>query len=217
MSRIKVRMPALAVAIAAAIMLGSAGVLGQGALAPFAPGSAFAAESGTQTAETPDVDNTVNMNQLPDSSFLYDTDIATLNAADGYHDSQTVQVRGQAVGDLIADETDPQRCWVTLQEESDHPTAVISVSLTREQATLIDTLGRYGVQGTIIQVRGQYHLDCDEHQGLSDIHADEVTRLDKGKETPVALHPALVAAAIAFLLIGVVLHLVYRHRLDRSK
>lgn len=178
---------------------------------------AWADEPDTSAVETPDGGNTVNLNQLPDSSFLYDTDIATLTDADSYHDTQTVQVRGQAVGDLIADESDPTKCWVTLQELEDRPNAVVSVIMTREQATIIDQLGRYGMMGTTLQVKGTFHLDCVDHQGLTDIHADEVLALEKGYPMPKDVHPVLLSLLGLCAALALALYLAYRYRLDRSK
>ena len=46
-------------------------------------------------------DNAVNTQQLPDSSFIYDTSIVDLSGADAYYDNQTVQVTGEVIGDSI--------------------------------------------------------------------------------------------------------------------
>ena len=58
-------------------------------------------ESATQSVDTNG--NIVNVNQMPDSSFLYNTDIADLAGAESFHDTQTVQVTGEVVGDHIND------------------------------------------------------------------------------------------------------------------
>ena len=54
----------------------------------------------------PEIDpkNRVNPQQMPDSSFLYDTSIAELANADPYMNNQTVQVVGEAIGDILAAE-----------------------------------------------------------------------------------------------------------------
>lgn len=75
-----------------------------------APAPAWAADD--QQAEG---DNAVNPQQLPDSSFIYDTSIADLSSADTYYDEQTVQVTGEVIGDWIKGDTDDDRhCWITL-------------------------------------------------------------------------------------------------------
>lgn len=107
----------------------------------------------------PEIDpkNRVNPQQMPDSSFLYDTSIAELANADPYMNNQTVQVVGEAIGDILAAVDGPSYAWVMLQEKVDNDYPQISVLMTRTQSDLIDNLGRYGVQGTKLQVRGQFH------------------------------------------------------------
>ena len=61
--------------------------------------------------------NHVYVNQLSDSSFLYQTTIADLAQADSYYEGQTVLVQGEVVGDRINDEMQPDNCWVTLQDD----------------------------------------------------------------------------------------------------
>ena len=62
------------------------------ALAPFAP--CATSQQLAQAEEAPGQDNEVDVSQLPDSSFIYDTSIIDLSTADSYYDEQTVQVSG---------------------------------------------------------------------------------------------------------------------------
>ena len=141
--------------------------------------------------------NKVYVNQLSDSSFLYETSIADLAQADSYYEGQTVLVKGEVVGDRVNDDMENVGCWITLQDGEATP-SVIAVFMTKDQASVIDTFGKYGVIGTQLQVRGIYHLECAEHQGMSDIHADEVTALKKGYEQePVPSARILVIAIVA--------------------
>ncbi|WP_251198302.1 hydrolase [Anaerotardibacter muris] len=161
--------------------------------------------------------NTVNVNQMPDSSFLYNTDIAELFDAESFHDTQMVQVRGEVVGDCIADETDGNLCWITLQSLDEDDSSVITVLMSREQAALIDGYGNYDVTGTELQVRGIYYLSCPEHQGLSDLHAQEVTVVANATERDHEGHPGVIWAAILAVGLGLLLLFVYRYMRERSK
>ena len=67
------------------------------------------------SSDNPDNSNRVYVNQLSDSSFLYDTSIADLSQADSYYEGQTVLVKGEVVGDRINDESNGDYCWITLQ------------------------------------------------------------------------------------------------------
>lgn len=157
-----------------------------------------------------DPNNQVNPQQMPDSSFLYDTSIAELATADPYMNNQTVQVVGEAIGDIIAAGDGPQYVWVMVQEKVDNDYPQISVIMTRTQADLIDHLGRYGVRGTTLQVRGTFHLTCPDHDGLTDLHAESVTVVSRGTESlpPLELKQ-FVPGAVLFLVAGVLL-LIFR-------
>ena len=86
-----------------------------------------------------------------------------------------------------------------------------------EQAAKIDTYGKYGTTGTKLQVRGTFHLVCTEHEGLTDLHADIVTVVEKGKhhedEFDVnAFVPGAIATALGLALMGVFYYLRERQR-----
>lgn len=151
-------------------------------------------------------DNAVNTQQPSDSSFIYDTSIGALSQADSYYDGQTVQVVGEVVGDSIRAGMSGRHRWITLSTPGD--SATIAVYMSNEAAAKIDTYGGYDTVGTILQVRGTFHLVCADHEGLSDLHAEAVTVLEPGKSTPDvfdfnAFIPGIVAVVIGFVLLGV--------------
>ena len=129
---------------------------------------AFACPQAAFADEPAEGDNAVNVTQLPDSSFIYDTSITDLSTADTYYDKQTVQVTGEVVGDRIT-AGDGRHCWLQLASPSDSST--VSVYLTNESADKVDTYGAYGRKGTTLQVRGTFNLACPDHDGASDLHA----------------------------------------------
>ena len=96
---------------AAALALAAAVAIAAALAAGFEhPTWAFADETST----TGESDNTVDVSQLPDSSFIYDTSIADLSTADTYYDRQTVQITGEVIGDKILVDNDDRHCWITL-------------------------------------------------------------------------------------------------------
>lgn len=177
---------------------------------------AWADESANDSAEVPG-DNQVYVNQLPDSSFLYETSIADLTQADSFYEGQVVLVQGEVVGDRINDETQEDSCWITLQDtDADNPT-VVSVAMTKDQAGVIDTYGAYGKTGTILQVRGVFHLECGAHQGMSDIHADEVAAVSPGTTVESPVDSRFLALAIICVVAGLGLLGLYRVRRERLR
>ena len=151
-----------------------------------------------------ELDNTVNPQLLPDSSFVYEVSLADLAEADTYYDQQTVQVQGEAVGDILHADVLGTTSWVTLC--SDDGRALLTVYMDAESAQRIDTLGSYHAKGTKLQVRGTFNLVCSEHSGETDLHAWEVTVLEPGSATPDNLNfdmflPGIFAVCLGGFLI----------------
>lgn len=158
--------------------------------------------------EPADGDNAVNTQQLPDSSFIYDTSIIALSTADAYYDNQTVQVTGEVIGDSIRAGISGRHRWITLFEEKEGNSATIAVYMTNESAAKIDTFGAYGSTGTILQVRGTFHLVCADHEGATDLHAEVVTVVEPGEKHTEAFDfeafiPGIIAVVLGLVLLGV--------------
>lgn len=155
-------------------------------------------------------DNLVNPQQKPDSSFIYDTSISALQEADSYLNDQTVQVKGEVVGDRLRAEFDEGYCWIVLQANEENY-AEIPVFISQELTDLIDRYGSYGHKGTTLQVRGIFHLACPEHEGLTDLHADTVNVVEKGSVTEQVLDPQAFIPGALLVTLGIVMMLVFRH------
>ena len=183
---------------------------GEGALAvpgPFIVPAAWADEPA-------DGSNAVDVTQLPDSSFIYDTSITDLSTADTYYDKQTVQVTGEVVGDRIT-AGDGRHCWLQLASPSDSST--VSVYLTNESADKVDTYGAYGRKGTTLQVRGTFNLACPDHDGASDLHAQVVTVTEKGKATPDEFDINAFTPGMVTVMIGLAMMVVFYLLRERQR
>ena len=167
---------------------------------------AFACPQAAFADEPAEGDNAVNVTQLPDSSFIYDTSITDLSTADTYYDKQTVQVTGEVVGDRIT-AGDGRHCWLQLASPSDSST--VSVYLTNESADKVDTYGAYGRKGTTLQVRGTFNLACPDHDGASDLHAQVVTVTEKGKATPDEFDINAFTPGMVTVMIGLAMMVVF--------
>ena len=167
------------------------------------------ADDGQSTAH-----NQVYVNQLADSSFLYETSIADLAEADSYYEGQAVMVKGEVVGDQVNDENDPNLCWITLQDKEEIR-SVVAVLMTKDQAASIDTFGAYGRMGTTMQVRGIFHLECDDHQGMSDIHAEEVSAIAQGQTDDDEVNSRLLSFGVLSVAVGLILFGVYHYRREK--
>ena len=175
---------------------------------------AFACPQATFADEPAEGDNAVNVTQLPDSSFIYDTSITDLSTADTYYDKQTVQVTGEVVGDRII-AGDGRHCWLQLASPSDSST--VSVYLTNESADKVDTYGTYGRKGTMLQVRGTFNLACPDHDGASDLHAQVVTVTEKGKATPDEFDINAFIPGMVTVMIGLAMMVVFYLLRERQR
>lgn len=166
--------------------------------------------------ETPAIPNRVNTSQLPDSSFIYDVTIGDLANADSYMDGQTVQVTGEVVGDRVLATDSPSHCWITLQSLSASDVEVITyMSLLMSDG--IDTYGAYGKHGTHLRVRGTFNLACKDHEGLTDIHADNTSVIAPGMVEQPVFEPRRLVPGIALLLFGCISLLVYNFLRERER
>ena len=175
---------------------------------------AFACPQAAFADEPAEGDNAVNVTQLPDSSFIYDTSITDLSTADTYYDQQTLQVTGEVVGDRST-AGDGRHCWLQLASPSDSST--VSVYLTNESADKVDTYGTYGRKGTTLQVRGTFNLACPDHDGASDLHAQVVTVTEKGKATPDEFNINAFIPGAVTVMIGLAMMVVFYLLRERQR
>ena len=158
-------------------------------------------------AEIKEDQNLVDPTQRADNSFIYDTTIETLFDQLALYDQRTVQVVGEVIGDCIkADDAD--NYWITLTVTDSEDKTSISILMSGDQVSQIDRFGKYGVTGTILQVRGIFHQACSEHDGLPDIHATHSAVMSKGITKPDTFEitdflPGFIAILIGFALMGV--------------
>ncbi len=123
-------------------------------------------------------DNTIDTQQTGDISFIYETSISDLAEATSYYDNKTVVIEGEVIGDKVNDESNDDYCWITLTS-LDMETHTVNVYVKKSDTSQIDTFGRYNSKGTTLRIKGVFHLCCNEHAGISCLHADniEVTQL----------------------------------------
>lgn len=170
----------------------------------------------TESAPPPQKPNVVNTSQLPDSSFIYDASISDLESADHYMDGQTVQITGEVVGDRINSEFDDAYCWITLQEPSGSYSEM-DVYMPFSYARAIDTYGAYGRRGTTLQVRGTFNLACSDHNGVTDLHAANVSVVGKGEVVTAPFDGMRFLPGLGLVAAGVALVVLYRVLSERRR
>ena len=162
--------------------------------------------------------NRVDPTQRADNSFIYDTTVDSLFSQPSLYDGKIVQVSGEAIGDVFAESpVRNKHFWVTLTSvDADNP-ATISALMSKDQAKQIDHLGRYGVVGTTLQVRGIYHQACQEHEGIPDVHASSVSVLARGYEHPDLLEVERFIPGVLAIGLGLILMTIYYFIRERAR
>ena len=159
-----------------------------------------------------DLENQVDTGLLPDSSFIYETSIYDLQNSDTYYEGQTVQITGEAVGDIIDAEGESGYKWITVNALPEDKAATVQVVVSDEQAALIDTLGRYEKTGSTVSVTGKFHLVCSQHDGLSDIHATSLSVPQKGSSHHTNFEIAPFVPALGLVFVGLFFFWMYRRK-----
>ena len=160
-------------------------------------------------------ENLVDPTQRADNSFIYDTSIGAIAGQSNLYDNRTVQVEGEVIGDRIA--AGNGYYWIELSSMDGDDSANISVLMSEDQTAQIDRYGRYGVTGTTLQVRGTYHWACDEHEGLSDIHATNSAVVALGVDDPDEFSLRAFLPGVIAVGIGIILLLVFRYARERMR
>ena len=145
-----------------------------------------------------------------DTTVTYDTSLATqttlerLVSVQTSLDGELVRFHGEAVGDII--KAKPGYKWILMEDDG----SALSVLMTDEQAALIDTLGRYGTRGSILEVIGVYHVADPDEAGELDVRAVSVALVSEGERVDDQVHPAKLIAGVVLLVAAGGLTLLYR-------
>lgn len=161
--------------------------------------------------------NDVDTGQLPDGSFIYEAKIADLSANNTYYDKQTVQITGEVVGDRINDESNSSYCWITVSAPSDEDAGSIQVLVSKSQADLIDTYGRYGVTGSTVRIMGTFHANCASDEGLEDIHATDLVVVEPGRQSSDSLDVDKLVGGALLVVLGAGLYFAYHRFRARAR
>lgn len=168
-------------------------------------------------ADDEDDKNTIDTSLLPDSSFIYETSIYALQTSDTYYEGQTIQITGEVVGDIINVGDDGGHVWITVNALPGEQAASVQVFISAEQAVNIDTLGGFERTGTIVSIIGKYHLTCNQHEGLSDVHATSLDVLQPGSSHHTSFSFGYFVAPLALIIAGVALLALYRRKREELR
>ena len=122
-------------------------------------------------------------------------------------DGKVVIVDGEFVGDIIEGK---DGFWANLLE-SDVAIGIWCPLNAREK---IKFLGKYGVEGDTVRIRGIFHKICVEHTGDMDIHASSIEVLQQGRirEEEIPMEKVIFAFSLGIVSLAAIglLHILTR-------
>ncbi len=139
------------------------------------------------------------------------TTIVGLTNAGKQVDGQNVCIQGEVVGDIVNDENGYK--WITLSDGG----ASISVLIPERDVSKIKHLGRYNAKGTRIEVAGLFQIDCEEHDGLTDVHANTVTVVQDGYEVASVLDMREIQIGALLIIVGGCLIFIHWRLKERTR
>ena len=163
------------------------------------------------------LDNTLNEQLVPDSSFLYDATIEDLATADTFDDKLKVRVIGEAIGEAIKCEADPNFCWVTFASTVEGSSATISAYMPKSLAAKITHFGQYNTKGTKMQLTGTFNLVCSDHAGMSDLHVLQANIYSEGENYTEEFKFENFIPAFAVFAAALVLSLIFLFIRERGR
>ena len=139
---------------------------------------------------------------LSDTETYRQMEISALLSATKRQDNKKVAISGQAMGHAITVDADHK--WVNLKSGN----AMIGVYMTNELADEITQFGGYAKTGDTINVKGVYHLACDEHNGELEVHADEIEIVQQGAVYEVDWNLGVMLTGFLLIFVGFVIHYI---------
>ena len=95
--------------------------------------------------------------------------------------------------------------WINVRDE----TGAIGVFCPKDLVGEIEHQGGYKHIGDVVSIRGTFHRSCPQHGGDTDIHAERIAIIQKGKEISHPVDPRKVRLSLILLAITFVLTIVY--------
>ena len=125
------------------------------------------------------------------------------------YEEHKVTVEGEVIGDIMRA---GERFWINIKDGD----FFLGVVIDSDQKEQIRNLGRYGVSGDIVRISGIYRLQCTEHHGERDIHAEILEIAEEGRVFNESVDTNKILLSVVFGL-ATILTVFYSHRMRLRK
>ena len=117
-------------------------------------------------------------------------------------DGKEIEISGEVVGEIMERRNG---VWLNM----DDGTESIGVWASKEMLPKIDFIGRYGVKGDILSIKGVFNRACCAHGGETDIHAYAIKRLHVGYTLPHPISSQKVEWTLILFCLAMITVLIY--------
>ena len=104
------------------------------------------------------------------------------------YDGKAVVYQGEVIGDVMAR---GEFAWINLNDGKN----AIGVWIKKDLTSSIAYTGAYKTGGDVVEVTGVFHRSCLDHGGDLDIHAQNLRRIEGGKDLEEKLSARRVKAS----------------------
>lgn len=142
--------------------------------------------------------------------------IAELISHTQKYDGQRVVIRGEVIGDIMHSRR-AGYVWVNVCEQGK---TAIGVFCAQQLLDDITYKGSYSYTGDTVQAEGVFHRSCPAHNSETDIHADSITVVERGRPVahPVELSRLMLSKILASLAVALAIaHLIYSRGKQKRK
>lgn len=128
-----------------------------------------------------EANNPVTIDQLIESSQKYD--------------NQEITLTGEVIGKPMVR---GNKIWVNMNDGK----SAIGVFVQKSKLPDINHYGNYDYHGDQVQVTGTFHKACSQHGGETDIHGEQITILEAGKQIPHLVSAKKIVASVFAIIIA---------------
>ncbi|ADQ47160.1 hypothetical protein Calkro_2337 [Caldicellulosiruptor kronotskyensis 2002] len=137
----------------------------------------------------------IEVSYLTETSLAKPIDSNTLINNAFKYDGKFIEFQGEAIGEIMKR---GNYAWVNVHDGNN----AIGIFLKYEDAKIIKYLGRHGVKGDTVYVKGIFNRACREHGGDLDIHAYQIKILKRGYEIEEKVDKIRLVIGILIFTVG---------------
>jgi len=140
--------------------------------------------------------------QAPGIVYSQSIPIRELIKRADYFDRQNITLQVEVIGERMCRQ---EGCWLNVNDGD----LSIGVWVPKEINYIPKYTGGYKTKGDIIEIKGIFYRSCSQHLGELDIHAQQITIIQQGREFFLPLNVSKIKLTI-IIWVGLCLILIWK-------